>query len=88
MPPNRRSSQRASKLPARFDDSVVNLAGKKVGSDSEKGVLDSDSITRDKLVNESSIEGNLGEKITGEESGIEGGNDINNDQHEQVKSNT
>nr|GEY26736.1 RNA-directed DNA polymerase, eukaryota, reverse transcriptase zinc-binding domain protein [Tanacetum cinerariifolium] len=77
-----------SKLPARFDDSVVNLAGKKVGSDSEKGVLDSDSITRDKLVNESLIEGNLEEKITGDESGIEGGNDSNNDQHEQVKSNT
>nr|GEY66916.1 RNA-directed DNA polymerase [Tanacetum cinerariifolium] len=84
----RRSSQKASNQPARFDDSVVNLAGKKVGSDGEKGVLDSDSITRDKLVKESSIEGNLGEKITGEESGIEGGNDSNNDHHEQVKSNT
>ncbi|GJV25886.1 RNA-directed DNA polymerase, eukaryota, reverse transcriptase zinc-binding domain protein [Tanacetum coccineum] len=88
MPPNKRSSKRATKLPARFDDSVVNFAGKKVGSDSENGVLDSDSITGDQLVKESLIEGNLGEKITGEESGIKGGNDSNNDHHEQVKSNT
>ncbi|GKC27774.1 RNA-directed DNA polymerase, eukaryota, reverse transcriptase zinc-binding domain protein [Tanacetum coccineum] len=88
MPPNRRSSKRATKLPARFDDSVVNLAGKKVGSDSEKGVLDSDSITGDQLVKESSIEGNLGEKITGEESGIKGGNYSNNDLHDKLHLNT